>query len=86
MFQARIELVTSLRSCLSQLLCHTELWLTVAQQKLFNAIPHNFEKRCKYVIKFADITYAMYILSCVTHIIVKPTKYGYVGHTNLKYV
>jgi len=23
-----------------------ELWLTVAQQKSFNVIPHTFEKRC----------------------------------------
>jgi hypothetical protein len=46
MFWARIELVTSLKSCLSQLLGHMELWLTVAQQKSFNVIPHTFEKRC----------------------------------------
>jgi hypothetical protein len=47
MFQARIELATSLKSCLSQLLGHAELWLTVAQQKLLNMIPHNCEKCCK---------------------------------------
>ena len=47
MFRARIELATSLKSCLSQLLCHAELWLTMAQQKLFDVIPHNFEKHCK---------------------------------------
>src|SRR5882762_1178302 len=46
MLWAGIELATSLRSCLSQLLRHAELWLTVAQRKSFNAIPHNFEKRC----------------------------------------
>src|ERR1700692_4454910 len=47
MFQARIELATLLKLCLSQLLGHVQLWLTVAQRKLFNVIPHNFEKRCK---------------------------------------
>jgi hypothetical protein len=26
---------------------HKELWLTVAQQKMSNVIPHNFEKCCK---------------------------------------
>jgi hypothetical protein len=46
MLWAGIELATSLRSCLPQLLLHAELWLTVAQRKSFNAIPHNFEKRC----------------------------------------
>ena len=48
---ARIKLATSLKSCLSQLLRHTELWLTVAQCKLFNMIPHNFERHCN---KLAD--------------------------------
>ena len=43
---AGIELATSLRSCLPQLLHHTGLWLTVAQQKSFNVILHNFEKCC----------------------------------------
>jgi hypothetical protein len=47
MFRARIELATSLKSCLSQLLRHAELWLTVVQRKSFNVILHNFEKRCK---------------------------------------
>jgi hypothetical protein len=42
-----IELTTLLKSCLSQLLCHVELWLIVAQRKLFNEIPHNFEKHCR---------------------------------------
>ena len=42
-----IELATSLRSCLSQLLCGVELWLTVAQRKSFNVIPHFIESRCK---------------------------------------
>jgi hypothetical protein len=46
MLWVRIELATSLRSCLSQLFHHAELWLPVVQQKSFNAIPHNFEKRC----------------------------------------
>ena len=27
--------------------CYDWLWLTVAQRKSFNAIPHNYEKRCK---------------------------------------
>ena len=47
MLCAGIKLVTPWRSCLSQLSCDAELWLTVAQWKLFNVIPHNFEKRCK---------------------------------------
>ena len=47
MLWAGIELATSLRSCLPELLRHVELWLTVAQRKSFNTIPYNFEKRCK---------------------------------------
>jgi len=48
MLCCRIELMTSLRSCLSQLLCGTELWLTVAQQKSFNVILRFIESRCKW--------------------------------------
>src|SRR5882762_8690822 len=52
MFWARIRLATLLKSCLSQLLCHAELWLTAAQQKLFNMIPHNFENEIWFLIAF----------------------------------
>ena len=47
MLYAGIELVTPWRPCLSQLSCGAELWLTVAQQKLFNVIPHFIERHCK---------------------------------------
>ena len=44
-----IELMTSMRSCLSQLLCGTELWLTVAQQKWLNMIPLSLEVTVNHI-------------------------------------
>ena len=58
MFRARIELATSLKSCLSQLLRHVELWLTVAQRKSFNVIPHNFEKCCNDYVGHTNLKFA----------------------------
>jgi hypothetical protein len=58
--------MTSWRSCLSQLSCGTELWLTVVQQKLFNVIPHFIERCCKLIkFLFLQCTFSVVVYNCI---------------------
>ena len=58
MFQARIELATLLKSCLSQLLHHVDLWLTNCSMQFRIILKSTVIQALDHQIVYTNVIYA----------------------------